>query len=178
MNILTSIILQTILFILPVSQQGEKSDRILVYGDDFLFGVKEPTGWHGDTDSAANYSANIIFTRPDQDSTSPYGIIRVCVNDKVDENTVEDLAYDMKEYKQKYAGIKFGDLPVQHSKYKCFSKIFFIEKDFYEYVTYINPGKEFTYALSVSLSKKDVRATEEELSAYKVVVSSLLCSGK
>ncbi len=178
MNILVAIILQTSLFILPVTQQNEKSDRLLVYGDGFVFGVKEPDGWHGDTVSAADYAANIIFTRPGQDSTSPYGIIRVCVNDKVDENTAEDLAYDMKEYKQKYAGIKFTDLPVDHAKYKCFAKIFFVEKDFYEYVTYVNPGKEFKYALSVSLSTKDVRATGEELSAYKVVVSSLLCGGK
>ena len=149
-----------------------------MYGDDFLFGVKEPNGWHGDTDSAADYSANIIFTRSGQDSASPYGVIRVCVVDKMDENTAEDLAYDMKEYKTKYAGIMFSDLAVEHAKYQCFSKIFFIEKDFYEYVTYINPGKEFTYELSVSLSKKGVKASEEELSAYKAVVSSLLCSYK
>jgi hypothetical protein len=149
-----------------------------VYGDGFVFGVKEPAGWHGDIDSAANYSADIIFTRPGQDSTSPYGIIRVCVNDKVDENTAEDLAYDMNEYKRKYDGIKFGDLPVEHPKYKCFSRVFFVEKDFYEYVTYINPGKEFTYAFSVSLSKKGVKATEEELSAYRTVVFSLLCDGR
>ncbi len=178
MNSLVAVVIYIVLFIIPSSPQDQKRDRVLVYGDGFVFGVKEPDGWHGDTDSAANYSANIIFCRPGQDSTSPYGIIRVCVNDKVDENTAADLAYDMKEYKQKYAGIKFADLSVEHPKYKCFSKTFFVENDFYEYVTYINPGKEFRYVLSVSLSKKDVTATEEELLAYRTIVSSLLCGGK
>jgi hypothetical protein len=175
MNRLSAIIIPCLFLFSPLIQQTEKTDRLMVYGDGFIFGVKEPQGWHGDIDSAASYSANIVFTGPGFDSTSPFDIIRVCVNSKVDENTAADLEYDMKQYSDQYADIKFDSLHVDHPKYKCFSKIFFVENDFYEYVTYLNPGKRFRYTLSVSMSTKDTSATEQELSAYRTVISSLQC---
>jgi hypothetical protein len=175
MNLPSIIVFQFLLLFPSFLQQNEKMDRLLVYGDGFVFGVKEPDGWHGDIDSAANYSANIVFTGPGYDSTSPYDIIRVRVNSKVDENTSADLEYDMKQYSDQFADIKFDSLRVDHPKYKCYAKLFFVENDFYEYVTYLNPGKKFGYTLSVSLSTKDTSATEQELIAYRTVVSSLQC---
>ena len=175
MKTTAAVILQCLLFLPPFIQQGEKPGRLLVYGDGFVFGVKEPEGWRADIDSAANFSANIVFMGPGYDTTLPCHMIRVCVNSKVDENTAADLEYDMKQYSDQYADIKFDDLHVNHPKYKCYAKIFFVENDFYEYVTYLNPGKRFSYTLSVSMSSNDTSATEQELSAYREVVSSLQC---
>jgi len=36
---------------------------LIVYGDGFMFSVKEPDGWNGDTDKAAEYYANIVFNK-------------------------------------------------------------------------------------------------------------------
>ena len=175
MNTHIALIVQCVLLLSPLLQQPEKADRLTVYGDGFAFSVQEPAGWHGDIDSAANYSANIVFTGPGYDSSSPYDVIRVCVNAKLDENTSADLEYDMKQYSDQNPDITFDTLRVDHPRYKCYAKIFYVENDFYEYVTYLNPGKKFSYILSVSLSTKDTSATEQELSAYRTVVSSLQC---
>ena len=66
MNILIAIALQIVLFVIPSFPHPQKLDRVLVYGDGFVFGVKEPDGWHGDTDSAFNPSTQIDFSLPQQ----------------------------------------------------------------------------------------------------------------
>ncbi len=172
-NPITILLIAIFLFLVTVEAQ-KKMDRLIVYGDGFRFGVKEPDNWQGDIDNAAEMSANIIFYRKGHEATSPFGVIRIHVARKVDENTAEDLAYDMKGYKEKYPNVQFSELSVTHTKYKCFSKLFFISSEFYEYVTYLNPGEGTNYVLSVSLSKKEDEATAEELFAYRTIISSII----
>jgi hypothetical protein len=38
----------------------QKLDQLLVYGDNFLFSVKEPSGWKGDTASAEKFQSNVV----------------------------------------------------------------------------------------------------------------------
>ena len=61
-------------------------DRLLVYGDGFMFGVKEPEGWLGDTERASAFKMNILIYprehRPPEQVPDLDGIIRLRVNEE------------------------------------------------------------------------------------------------
>jgi len=150
-----------------------KTNRLIVYGEGFAFGVKEPDHWRADTGKLADkYQANIAFA-PDGDANDNV-TLRVRVNSKVDENTVEDLNYDMAGYKKEYPKARFNDLSVRHSEYKTFAKLVFVPDEFYEYVAYVNPGAMSKFTLSVGMSKKSKPATPDELKAFATVLESLV----
>jgi hypothetical protein len=156
----------------PVSK--DKLDRLIVYGDGFAFGVKEPDGWRADTeDLARKYHVNVLFAPAKQDGSSDI-TIRVRLNKKVDENTIEDLNYDMEQYKKDYPKAKFNDLLVQHPDYKTFGKLVYMPDNFYEYVAYINPGPISKFTFSAAMSKRLRPATQEELNAFDSVLRSLI----
>jgi hypothetical protein len=39
-----------------------KPQALLVYGSDWIFTIKEPDDWIGDTENAAKWNCNILFT--------------------------------------------------------------------------------------------------------------------
>jgi hypothetical protein len=145
---------------------------LVVYGEAFSFMVSEPVNWIGDTDNAVKMQANIIFYK--NQPASRAAVIRVRVNDKVDENTMEDLSYDMQQYQANYPDLRFSDISVAHHRYRVFPKLFFIPNVFYEYVAYVNPGADVDKMFSVSMNVKNREATTDELNAYKRVIDSLL----
>jgi hypothetical protein len=173
-------VIVSILFLLAVlisprlPGQESPKDRLIVYGDGFRFGVKEPAGWIGDWERASKLRSNIIFYPKEHDMTTAYGVIRVRVNDKKDEDTGADLAADMEAYRKQFEAIQFQDLEASHPRYPCFPKLFCLEGKFHEYVSYLNPGKEYGYMFSVAMNTKDKTATESELLAFRTVVSSLI----
>ena len=89
------------------AQPGEKPNNLLVFGHGFAFGVEEPEGWHGDTDEIAKkYQVNVVFQSPNEPAKNDV-TIRVRVNNKVDENTIEDLNYDMDGYKKNFSNVQY-----------------------------------------------------------------------
>ena len=156
----------------PVSKN--KLDRLIVYGEGFAFGVKEPVEWRADTaDLAHKYGVNVLFAPAKHDGASDV-TIRVRVNKKVDENTIEDLNYDMEQYKKDYPNAKFNDLSVEHPEYKTFAKLVYVPDHFYEYVAYVNPGPVSKFTFSAAMSKRFKPATPEELTAYESILKSLV----
>jgi hypothetical protein len=160
------------------AQLSSKRNRLIVYGDRFAFGVKEPDGWHGDTDAIARkYHVNVVFS-PAGGSGINEVTVRVRVNRKVDENTVEDLNYDMDGYRKDFPTAQFQDLNVAHAEYKTFAKLVFVPKQFYEYVAYLNPGPGPPFILSVAMSTYKTPATGDELNAYESILKSLVWLGE
>jgi hypothetical protein len=155
------------------AQPAPKLNSLIVYGDGFAFGVKEPDGWRGDTDAiASKFHVNVVFSPVDK-SGSPDVTIRVRASKKVDENTIEDLNYDMDSYKKDFPNAQFQDLNVAHGEYKTFSKLVFVPDKFYEYVAYLNPGRGRPFILSVAMSTHKRPASQEELKAYEDILKSL-----
>jgi len=172
--IIISIILVISITILPAVPLQENMKALVVYGSGFVFGVMEPENWRGDTENAGSCGDNIIFYPIGQAWNSPDAVIRVRINEKVDENTAEDLSFDMEGYRNRFPQIQFEDIDVPHPKYRSFPKLFFVESNFYEYVTYVNPGEAYWYTFSVALNTQKKRAEKDVLEAYKEVVASLL----
>jgi hypothetical protein len=151
----------------------KKLDSLLVYGQGFIFSVKEPAGWKGDTVNAAQFSTNIIFYPASQSLDKAQTIIRVLVADKTDENINEDLAHDMTGYREQYPNVVFKELAISHPKYQVFPKLFTVPGSFYEYVAYVNPGPTKKLMFSVSMNKQMKEASELELDVFQNIIASL-----
>ena len=153
----------------------DKLDRLIVYGEGFVFGVKEPDQWRADTgDVARKYRVNVFLAPVQAIGGSKAVNIRVRINSKVDENTVEDLNYDMEQYKKKFPTAEFSNLSVAHPEYKTFARLVCVPDQFYEYVAYINPGPRSKFMFSTAMSKDSKPATAEEWKAYETVLKSLV----
>jgi hypothetical protein len=155
-----------------------KLDSLLVYGEGFVLGVKEPAGWRSDTGAeAAKLHANVVFFPGTAGPKDGEVNIRVRVNDKVDEDTVKDLEADMQGYRKEYPEIQFAEIPFKHAEYATFAKLFVQPGNLYEYTAYLNPGPRHPFNLSVTLSKGKSAATPAELAAYETVLKSLKVLG-
>ena len=171
--LLASFLLPLSLLAGEASHTKKKLDALLVYGEGFVFSVKEPAGWVGDIEGAKNFSANIIFYPAGKLHDPTQAVIRVLIVDKMDENTQEDLSHDMNGYKNQYPGIKFKDISISHPMYRTFPKLFTVPGQFYEYVSYVNPGPNKKQMFSVSMNKQKEEATRNELAIYQQIISSL-----
>jgi len=169
------VLVLAILATLPLERA--EADGLIVYGSGFAFTVSEPPGWIGDTKAAATLGANIIFYRRGETAVRSKALIRVLVADKVDENTVADLESDERDYRQRYPKVIFKDVAVSHAEYKTYPKLFCVPGEFYEYVTYLNPGPTRPLLLSVSMNTQKEPATAEEWKTYHSIVSSLTFIG-
>ena len=152
----------------------EKLDRLVVMGQGFSFGVKEPDGWQGDTENAKEIPANIVFYSKTQKWQNSNPIIYIQITDKSNEDLAGDIAADMKAWKERYPSIAFKDFSASHPKYSTAAKEFFVEGKFTEYVVFASPGKEKPLKFSAILNVQKREATEQELATLREVVNSLV----
>jgi len=156
----------------PAAAEGP-ADRLLIYGDGFAFGVREPSGWQGSTAEATRLSSNVVFYRRGENADAAVALLRVRVNDKTDEDLAADLQADMDLYRKQYPRIEFRDLAVVHPSYRVAAKLFLLPGQWYEYVAYVNPGPGRPWIFGASMNKQHAEATTEELAAFRKVVASL-----
>jgi hypothetical protein len=60
--------------------EGKKLDNIFVWGEGFLFRVKEPPGWKADCSNAASINANILFYKQEESFQNAKVLIYLRVN--------------------------------------------------------------------------------------------------
>jgi len=155
------------------TNDNEKMSGLIIYGDGFMFSVDEPDGWKGDIENANEYFSNVIFFKSDEGLKNAIALIQVSIFTKHDEKTEKDLRFDVETYKQKYTNLKQQDFSVTHVEYKCYSKLMYVEEEFYQYTVYINPGTKFKSGLSVAMNIPKRPATENELKTFQQIITSL-----
>lgn len=147
---------------------------LMVYGENFMFTVKEPEGWIGDIEKAKQYHANIIFFKSKEDFEKGGALIQVYNFNKQDERTENDLKYDIESYQKNYPNLEQQDFSVSHKEYRCFSKLVYVENEFYQYIVYINCGSKFKSGISAAMNISKRPATEDELQAFRNIITSLI----
>ena len=153
----------------------DTTDNIIIYGDSFLFSIHEPIGWHGDANSAKNYNANIIFYTSKDDFQKGGTFIQILTYKKQDEEVNKDLEYEIASIKEKNHDLKQKDIDSDNNKlYPIYSKLIYVDKVFYQYTAYINPGNIFHNAFCVTMNIPKRPATKQELSAFKEIIASLV----
>ena len=146
---------------------------LVVYGDDFMFTIKEPEGWTADIENAPKLSAGVILYREGETFEKHGVLIAIRVARKVDEKTGDDLAHDMGEFRKLYPDVEFKELKVKHPSYASHAKLFAISKSRYDYVAYVNPGPVTPYLFSVTMYTGKKQADRKALDIYKDVIKTL-----
>ena len=155
------------------AEEKRKPGPLVVYGDDFMFVVLEPEGWTADIENAPKLSAGAVFY-PAGETFEKHGVlIAIRVAKKVDENTGDDLAHDMREFRNLYPDAEFKDLKMKHPTYASHAKAFTIPRSRYDYVTFLNPGPGAPLLFSVTMYTGKKEADKKDLKAYKGVVRSI-----
>jgi hypothetical protein len=159
----------------PVGAAEEKRTPgpLVVYGDDFMFAIKEPEGWTADIENAPKLSAGVVLYRESETFEKHGVLIAIRVAKKVDENTADDLAHDMREFRNLYPDVQFKELMAPNKSYASHAKVFAIPKSRYDYVAYLNPGPGTPYLFSVTMYTGKKPAGTKELKVYKDVIKSL-----
>ena len=152
---------------------ADKQEPLLIQGDLFTVSVREPAGWSADSTGQASERVNLVLYRDKRDAAGGRPTMRVLVSNKTDEKTEEDLIYDMESYRKKFPGVQFKDIVMKHPEYRAFPRLFYVEGGFYEYVTYLNPGKGYRYLIAISMNLQKTEATSEDLQAYTALVASI-----
>jgi hypothetical protein len=160
---------------LPAGSMAEerKNGPLVVYGDTFMFVMQEPEGWTADMENAAKLSAGVVLVREGETFEKHGVLIAIRVAKKVDENTRDDLAHDMREFRNLYPDALFKDLKAPHPIYASHAKLFAIPKSRYDYVTFLNPGAGSPLLFSVTMYTGKKEAGDKDLKVYRDVVRSL-----
>jgi hypothetical protein len=165
------------LFTSTITSAQQTKERVVIENDEYQYSLLAPKDWDSDMENAADIMCDVAFF-PDTFSLesaveSGEPIIQVTAFEKQDENTVEDLNFDLEQYKKEYAGVKFAAITIKHPSYKTYSKLASVEGVFYQYLTYINAGTNFANAISVAMNTAEHPATEAQIKAFEAVVASL-----
>jgi hypothetical protein len=155
-------------------QSGDvpKKDHFIVTGTDFKFSVKTPEGWIGENKNSTKYFAHIIYFRTPLDTINGNALIRIYCSEKVTNDVREDLTYTSNNYKAEIPELKEKDFEVYHIEYKCYSKMFYLENNLYDYMVFIDPGKEFKHKISIDMMLTKP-ATIDELFAFREIAVSI-----
>ncbi len=161
--------------LMPVVGRGEgkKPGPLVVYGENFMFVIQEPEGWTADIENASKLSAGVVLYRGGETFEKHGALIAIRAATKVDENTADDLAHDMREFRNLYPDVQFKDLKAPHPSYASHAKVFAIPRSRYDYITFLNPGPGAALLFSVTLYTGKKEADDKELKAYKDVIKSL-----
>lgn len=164
-----------ILFIFSQSQTigQNKKFRITNSCDEFSFSFEKPNEWVLDSINTAQYLAHSAIYKSKKDYDNGGSLIQIFAFKKQDENTIEDLNYDINSYKEKYVNLKQKDLNINHTSYAIFSKEVYVNSEFHQYIVYLNPGKEFKFGVSVALNINNTELSNEDLEIFKNIVKSV-----
>src|SRR5438093_1330792 len=134
-----SIVAALVLLALAAPAGAERqADRIVVHGDGFTFGVKEPPAWRADLGHASRFGAHVLFYRSRRALKGDATLIMVRLNRHAERDAADDLRHDLDGYRERFGDVAFRDLEVSHPEYRCLAKEFAVESLFHEYLTYVD----------------------------------------
>ena len=150
-----------------------QADRVIVHGDGFAFGAKEPPAWRADLGHASRFGAHVLFYQSKRALKGDATLIMVRLSKAAANDAAQDLQNDMDDYRRRFGEVAFRDLEVSHPEYRCVAKEFAVESLFHEYLTYVSPGRGRTERFAAALNT-EAAASPEELEAYRAIVGSLV----
>ena len=141
--------------------------------DGFSYNFDKPNNWVLDSLNSAEYLAHSAIYKNKNDYENGGPLIQVFAFKKQDENTIEDLKFDVLSYERKYSNLKQKELNIKHSTYGTFCKEVYVEESFYQYIVYLNPGEEFEFGISVALNINETELDNTDFEIFKNLVESV-----
>src|SRR2546422_8728470 len=161
-----SMVAALVLLALAAPARAERqADRVIVHGDGFTFGVKEPPAWRADLGHAPRFGAHVLFYQTKHALRGGATLIMVRLSTSAANDAAQDLQSDMDDYRRRFGGVAFRDLEVSNPEYACVANDFAVESLFHDYLTYVRPGRGRTERFSVAL-KTEATARPADQVAY------------
>jgi len=136
-----------LLFFLVVTVGSSQMDQLLIYGNGWMFNVKEPKGWRCYTEDAYRYHMNAYFCLGKKNINNSPATMNIEVLRKGGKTLQERLAIDMEDYKKQSKSLEFLDFLVDGIKYESISKIYIINDKTTDYVCFLDPSKDSPWYL-------------------------------
>jgi hypothetical protein len=162
-----------VLALAALARAERQADRVVVRGEGFAFGVKEPPAWRADLGHASRFGAHVLFYQSKHALRGGATLILVRLSTDAANDAAQDLESDMADYRRRFGGVAFRDLEVSHPEYACVAKEFTVESLFHEYLAYVSPGRSRTARFAAALNT-EAAASPAELEAYRAIVGSLV----
>lgn len=154
--------------------QIDSSATIIVHTERLTYSVNQMSGWKADTGKTPDYAASIVFRAPPSiiaSKASP--TIALYAFNKQDENTQEDLLFDIKKYREHHKSVVENVFNAKNSRYTSYSSSVILDGAEHVYLVYINPGNMYKCGISIVMNTRDRIATESELASYLKIIESI-----
>src|SRR2546425_2180239 len=137
-----SMVAPLVLLALAAPARAERqANRVIVHGDGFTFGVKEPPAWRADLGHAPRFGAHVLFYQTKHALRGGATLIMVRLSTSAANDAAQDLQSDMDDYRRRFGGVAFRDLPGSHPEYACGAKEVAVASLFHEDPTYVSPRR-------------------------------------
>lgn len=161
--------------IVLLSFYANAQKTLLVYGDGFKYSIEVPEGWRADTAVSSDLYVNVAIYEAGKEEDPVYGrtVIQIYTFKKENESLKEDLKIDLNNLMEENKNLELEEFIVNSGDFKCFSKLAFVKDKLYQYLIYLDPGKKFPSAVSVTMNTGKKRASDSEFKALRKIASSL-----
>ncbi len=174
MNRLKLIILALFLVLTSAELQfSSTNDFKIITGDNFKFGINEPSNWTCFTEDAYKYKLNAYFCLRNYKYKSTPVIMYITIHGKYNHSINELLKRDMEGFKKSYDDIKFIDFNIGTIQYNYASKIYLMNDKDTDFLFYIDPGEKlnlFTLLVLSGPKKKCEQYTNDFVNLIKSFV--------
>src|SRR2546428_7515649 len=115
-----SMVAALVLLALAAPARAERqADRVIVHGDGFTFGVKEPPAWRADLGHAPRFGAHVLFYQTKHALRGGATLIMVRLSTSAANDAAQDLQSDMDDYRRRFGGGAVRDPPGWDPAYAC-----------------------------------------------------------
>src|SRR5437899_12528392 len=105
-----SMVAALVLLALAAPARSERqADRVIVHGDGFTFGVKEPPAWRADLGHAPRFGAHVLFYQTKHALRGGATLIMVRLSTTAANDAAQDLQSDMDDYRRRLGGAALRD---------------------------------------------------------------------
>src|SRR5438067_12394823 len=109
-----SMVAALVLLALAAPARSERqADRVIVHGDGFAFGVKEPPAWRADLGHASRFGAHVLFYQTKHALRGGANLIMVRLRTTAANAAAQDLQRDIEATRPRIGGAVFSqpDVP-------------------------------------------------------------------
>jgi hypothetical protein len=165
----------TIFLFALLSLPGFGQKILPVSGDGFKYTIEVPEGWSADTTASSELYVNIALYETGVEEDPVYGrtLIQVYTFKKENPTPKEDLKIDIDNLMQENKKLELEDFILSVGDFKCYNRLAFVKETLYQYLAYLDPGKKYSSAVSVSMNTGRKRASDSEMKALRRIVASV-----
>jgi hypothetical protein len=159
------------LFSLAAAIGSSQMDELLIYGNGWMFNVKEPTGWTGHTEDAYRYRVNAYFCLGKKSFNKSSVVMHITINSKRGDTLQQIINSDIADYKKRHQKLELQEFPISELGYEVLSKKYSYDEKTIDYVCILDPNKDSPFYLVFVLN-----GPKEESPKYEKDFLSLIRS--